>query len=275
MSIDQQKNEIAEIIKKVPTDSARQRLTAELNILASRYDVPTATDEEKNEVVARVSQLRRDAEIAAQVSLWSAFSMLLAGGIAAAYFIGVVLYLRGLGAPLYAGVEATRAVLVFTLIAAMLAYGGLLIIRPLFSSEEPAKLQERFRLSREIFMVFAGVFGTIIGFYFGISAPTAADPPSLGPPSFAEEKVTVEVTGGRAPFRGTITLPSPGGNQPMQVSDHTLSYSIATCPAGATIEVRDRDDRRAEAGPLACPEDSEGGNASDAGNNSTVNGITH
>lgn len=275
MSIDQQKNEIAEIIKRVPTDSARQRLTAELNILAGRHDAPTATAAEKAEVVARLSQLRRDAEIAAQVSLWSAFSMILAGGITAAYFVGIVLYLKGLGAPAYAGVEATRAVLVFTLIAAMLAFGGLLIIRPLFSAEEPAKLQERFRLSREIFMVFAGVFGTIIGFYFGTSTPAPADPPTLGVPSFAAGKVTVDVTGGRAPFRGTITLPSPGGNQRMEVSDHTLSYTIATCPAGATIEVRDRDDRRAEADPLSCREDGAGDDATDANDSSTANEVNN
>jgi hypothetical protein len=123
-------------------------------------------------------------------------------------------------------------------------------------------------------MVFAGVFGTIIGFYFGSSTPAPADPPSLGVPSFDAGKVTVEVAGGRAPFRGEIRLPPPGGSQPMEVSDHTLSYTIAACPAGATIEVTDRDDRHAEAA-LSCPDGGAGDDVSDANDTAPANEVTN
>jgi hypothetical protein len=271
MSLEQERSEIAAIIKKVPTESARERLAAELDMLASRHDAAAATSNENERIEARLAQLKRDAEIAAQVSLWSTFSMILTGGVAAAYFGGIIFYLKGLGSPGYAAVEATRNVLVFTLIVAMLGFGGLLIVRPLFSSEEPAKLQERFRLAREIFMVFAGIFGTIIGFYFGTATATAADPPSLGVPSFAEGKVSVSVEGGRAPFEGVFMRTQASGREPMKIEGRTLSYRAAACPAGATIELTDGDNRRATA-KVACPSEGQGDNmAAPAKNVSTAN----
>jgi hypothetical protein len=277
MSVEQQQNEIAEIINKVPTEGARNRLTAELNILVSRYEAPAATAEEKSEVVARLSQLRMDAEITAQVSLWSRFSMGLVIAILILFFGGIFLYLNGMRPGPYWTVEATRPIIVYTLIVAMLGFGGLLIVRPLFSAEDPKTLQERFRLAREVFMVFAGVFGTIIGFYFGTGGPTPADPPSLGTPAFVDGKVTVEVRGGRRPLFADIILP-PANRQRMSVASDTLSYTIAACPAGARIEVTDSDHRIADA-LLSCPPGGSAGTAAPTttntndGNGTEGNGI--
>jgi len=276
MTIDDLFSQVTAAIANVPTESVRAQMAAEANILLGRHNAQGASAEDQQEARARLMQLQRDAEIASRLSLWSTFSMIFVTLIAAAYFIGIYVYLRGLGSPQYAAVEATRAVLVFTLSVAMLGYGGLLIVRPLFSSMAAAEMQERFRLAREIFMVFAGVFGTIIGFYFGTTTPTtAADPPELGTPSFAQGKVSVAVDGGRAPFSGRFMLTSGGGGVPMEIVGRTLSYAVpqGDCPAGATIEVTDGDNRR-DTAALACPDDGEGDNeTAPANNSSTTNGV--
>ena len=100
-------------------------------------------------------------------------------------------------------------------------------------------------------MIFAGVFGTIIGFYFGIDGAAPADPPTLGTPLFAAGKVSVEVRGGRRPLLAEIILAN-GARQGMTIADNILSYTVATCPAGARIQVRDSDYRIADA-DVTCP----------------------
>jgi len=243
MALENLQAQIVDSISRISEEPTRSRMTAELDMLIGRYNSTTGTEQEQ--VKARLDQLLRDAEIAAQAGPWTWRSILLIGLVLVAYVGGIWFYLSGLGKPLYAGVEATRAVIVFTIIVAMLCFGGLLIVSPLFSGEDPDKLKERFRLSREVFMVFAGVFGTIIGFYFGTGGLTPADSPALGAPSFADGKVTVAVEGGRAPFSGRITSGSSTFN--MNVTGRTLSYAVSACPAGATIEVTDADVRRDEA----------------------------
>jgi hypothetical protein len=57
--------EIAAIVARVPTESARARLADELQILLSRWNAAGATAEQKADVESRLAQLRRDAEIAA------------------------------------------------------------------------------------------------------------------------------------------------------------------------------------------------------------------
>ena len=46
-------------------------------------------------------------------------------------------------------------------------FGGALLFGALFSSEGGQELTDRFRHAREIFLVFSGIFGTVVGFYFG------------------------------------------------------------------------------------------------------------
>lgn len=64
--------------------------------------------------------------------------------------------------------DGTRLLLVFALIISTLTFGGALILGSLFS-EEP--LEIRFRHAREIFLMFSGIFATLIGFYFGSEGP--------------------------------------------------------------------------------------------------------
>ncbi|HKR24414.1 MAG TPA: hypothetical protein VJS15_04085 [Allosphingosinicella sp.] len=243
----------AQAISRIAS-ATRERLTAELDALIARYNA-ASDPAEKAKAAEGVERLLREAESVSEPGPMPIRWIILIGLVLVAYVGGIFFYLKGLGSPQYAEVEATRAVLVFTLIVAMLAFGGLLIVRPLFSAEDPVKLQERFRLAREVFMVFAGIFGTIIGFYFGTAGLAAADPPALGTPSFVPGKVSVEVRGGRRPFFADIILSPPNGDRrPMTLEGNTLSVTVpgTACPAGARIEVKDSEHRIAEA-QLSCP----------------------
>jgi|GEM_PF-2459854 len=237
-----------ECIEKISTSSARTRMAAELRDLVTRH-AAAATPAEKAPLEAAIVQLRRDASIASGVSLWSLASVGLVGGVTLLYFAGIFFYMSGLGPERYASIEATRPILVFTLIVAMLGFGGLLIVRPLFSTGNPQDFEARFRSAREIFLVFAGIFGTIIGFYFGAADDdTAADLPVVEVSAAANRTISVAVQGGHAPFVATLTLPGNGGTFQMSGEGRTLTTQVpaAQCPADATLVLFDARGRRSE-----------------------------
>ena len=245
--------EIAEAITGISTEAARAQMQAELDILVGRYNAAGATADEKAEVEARLVQLRRDAEIAARVSLWSNFSQALVLLIIGAYFLGIWLYLYGLGTPVYAEVNATRSVLVFTLSVAMLGFGGLLMVRTLYATGSADELRERFRNAREVFLVFSGIFGSLIGFYFGTAGSgTAADPPTVAGLTVGQDGTLVAtITNGRAPFSGRIRLHA-GDDFALATTNVPNQLSVwldpaKYCPAGATVTVTDGDRRQAAA----------------------------
>ena len=250
MSIDEQVKQITETIKSVPTRAAQQRLAGELGLLTSRYNDATATPEQKAAAEARLEQLCRDAEIATQVSLWSTFSMILVGLVLFLFFGGIFLYLNGMRPIPYWTIEATRPIIVYTLIVAMLGFGGLFMVRALFSDEDDATMQNRFRYAREVFLIFSGVFSTVIGFYFGTG--TGTDGPAAGPPVLAaailgqDGLVSVTVSKGRAPYQGTIRLVGEEEDRSLAAVGNVLSVPLnkaTDCPAGARINVRDADSR--------------------------------
>ena len=249
MPIEAQKKQIVDTIKQVSTRGAKQRLTSELTLLMGRYNEPNATAEQKAEAEARLEQLCRDAEIATQVSLWSTFSMALVGLVLFLFFGGIFLYLNGMRPMPYWTIEATRPIIVYTLIVAMLGFGGLFMVRALFSDDDETTMQNRFRYAREIFLIFSGVFSTVIGFYFGSGTGTEGttnDPPVLAAAQIrATGAVSVTVSKGRAPFEGTIRM-SGRQDLPLAVVGNTLSILLnprADCPAGAKISVTDSESR--------------------------------
>ena len=251
MDLTTMKADIAEAIARISTQAARAQMQAELDILVGRYDAAGASPEQRAEVEARLVQLRRDAEIAGRVSLWSVFSQALVLLVIGVYFFGIWLYLYGLGAPIYAGVDATRSVLVFTLSVAMLGFGGLLMVRTLYATGTPDELREQFRNAREVFLVFSGVFGSLIGFYFGTaSSGSAADPPTVAAPIIGQDgTVVATISNGRAPFTGRIRLQA-GDDRALAPSDIPNQLSVRLdkardCPASVTVT--DRDGRQATA----------------------------
>jgi hypothetical protein len=147
-----------------------------------------------------------------------------------------------------------RPLLVLTLIIAMLGFGGILIVRALFAPESFDKISERFRLAREIFLVFAGTFSTIVGFYFG--SETNKDEDGGAPTvqlSYAGTNVVATIAEGTAPFIAIYTAAgAPGGNV-VQSNDRALIFPAgATCPENATVLVVDGRGRQTT-GTVTCP----------------------
>lgn len=122
--------------------------------------------------------------------------------VVALLFTAVVIYLNELGAERLISIEGTRPLLTITAIVATVVFGGALLLGALFSSE--AEFEVRFRHAREIFLVFSGIFGTVVGFYFG-----AGDDD--------ERRVIVDATVERA----TVVAYATGGTSPYTIS---LSY---------------------------------------------------
>lgn len=163
------------------------------------------------------------------------------------FFGGIAWYFSRLDESL-ATVRATRPVLVFTLIVAMLGFGGLLMFKSLFGTEPNTVFEQRFRLAREIFLVYAGIFGTIIGFYFG----AADEDPTTDPISarFLTEdgNIIAQLSGGKPPF--VVYLQRK--DEPLEVvlepqdSERRFAAPLAAeqCPLGATIYVVDGTGRR-------------------------------
>ena len=176
------------------------------------------------------------------------------------FFGGIALYLSKLED--ISSVRATRPILVFTLIVAMLGFGGLLMVRSLFGDLNEERLEKRFRLAREIFLVYSGIFGTIIGFYFGAADEIdVASPPSITL-SGSSDTISAQVTGGSAPFTGVLQRTEPKLDLLLQGGGRLLSVKLEQpaggspdmvdgvpnyCGIGGTITVIDGRGRRASA----------------------------
>jgi hypothetical protein len=268
MSIDvtQVAEDARKCIRRVSTGSARARLTAELESLLVQH--ARAPEAEKETIAVRIAQFRRDAEVAATVNLWSWASIALVGFAIVTFFGGIIAYMAFLGPTRYSSIEATRPVLVFTLIIAMLGFGGLLITRALFADAADDKFQNQFRHAREIFLVFAGIFGTIIGFYFGASDDENDTGPSVEV-SYAGTQVTAAVSGGAGPFIGIFTPSGGTGGQVVRSSERALNFAgVAECPKDATVLVIDGTGKQTS-GSVSCPAPggTAGGNAQTAQEN--------
>lgn len=176
-------------------------------------------------------------------------------------------------------IEGTRPILVFTLIVGNLGFGALMIGRVLYSSEDPEEVNKRFRLAREVFLVFSGTLGTVIGFYFGSAKENAtAAPPLSATVAYADGKVTATLQGGVGPFIGYLDIGKDDAEDLLlKGEDRSLIAAVPTnaCPADSVAIISDSRGQRAEA-RLACPATpAPGDNSADAApgaGNSASNG---
>lgn len=243
MELTAERSRLAAAIAKIKVERVREGFLEEFEALAHEH--AAATD--KAGVEARIAQLQRHAALAAQTpSDWSWFSIGLISFVTLGFFGSLWAYFAFLGPDRYASIATTRPVLVLTLIICMLGFGGLLIVRSLFTTEPAEAFERRFRLAREIFLVFAGIFGTIIGFYFGAADDENAGTEPTVEVAFSEGQVTAAVTGGAGPFLGILTLKGQTAGELMAVDERVLSYKIAKCPADAVVAVVDGRGRRVE-----------------------------
>ena len=239
------------LLKKVPNTAAREAYRSEFVDLGQQLSDPNLAAGQRPILEARVLQLIRSVEVASNVKFWSLGTMLFSTFVIVIFFAAIVLYMLGLEGDI-SSVRATRPILVFTLIVAMLGFGGLLIVRALYGAEEEEHLDRRFRLAREVFLVYAGIFGTIIGFYFGAADEAEVAAPPAVALAVNERTMTAQVTGGSVPFVAYLSREDPELDLLMEGSDRllTLELGAGTCPVGATVTVVDGLGRRASADVL-------------------------
>jgi hypothetical protein len=132
---------------------------------------------------------------------WPYVGMAVLGLVFAVLLWFLFTYANAIGYTKLGSIEGTRPLLTVAAIISTIVFGGALILGSLFSSE--GTFQERFRHAREIFLVFSGVFGTVIGFYFGAGDNKEA---SLGVDATLQDATVVAfATGGTPPYKITIT----------------------------------------------------------------------
>ena len=140
---------------------------------------------------------------------WSSVGLgVLIAAIALLLFF-VWLYVGSLGAERLVSIEGTRPLLTITAIIATVVFGGALLLGSLFSSE--GEFSERFRHAREIFLVFSGIFGTVVGFYFGAGDDKQ---PRLGVDGTLQDTTVVAyATGGTPPYSMSLVYGKDGKNR--------------------------------------------------------------
>ncbi len=155
----------------------------------------------KNSVAQLVSQREAKKSSEKTEKWWSYVGM----AVLAIVFLGLAAFIYSYGSSVgldrLVTIEGTRPLLVIAAISSTIAFGGALLLGSLFSSE--GKFEDRFRHAREIFLVFSGIFGTVIGFYFGADDEKQQRLSVSG--TLKGTTIAGFVTGGSPPYKLTVT----------------------------------------------------------------------
>lgn len=285
MDVDTLKKAIDELLPRIADTAKRDELARRAAEAVDKH-AKAATDQEREAAKAELEAIRAEAETAAGGaqdnngggggggSAPSGFltteAYWLVAAVVAASFAFVVWYFWNIGGDKFGSIESTRPLLVLTLIVSMLAFGGLLIMRALFVQEPFETFDRKFRLAREIFLVYSGIFGTIIGFYFGSSDDHDAAAPAVEV-AYRDGRVTAAISGGAEPFIGFFTPRGQSGGDLMTANDRVLTLAVTppACPEGGTVRIVDGRGRQA-AGTVDC-----GGGDENMANNSTDNVVAN
>jgi len=160
-------------------------------------------------------------------------------------------------------IEGTRPLLTVASIIATFAFGGGLVFAALFSNE--GGFENRFRMAREIFLVFSGVFATVVGFHFG--SPSSADSAAraereaaaalIGEPTIQEKdgKLVLTIKGGTPPYKVEADFDgikkSVEGASPLSLSLEGLDTSKPVGKLSFRITDKKNASREVTAGNLA------------------------
>jgi hypothetical protein len=258
MDIAHERVRLHSLLAKVSSGRTRTAYLTHFDQLATAHADPNTPATERALVEAKIEQMLRNAEMSSHGGVWSVATGAFAALIVLLFFGGVALYMSALEEPI-SSVRATRPILVFTLIVAMLGFGGLLMVRSLFGAEQAEEhLERRFRLAREIFLVYAGIFGTIIGFYFGAADEGGLERPPAVTVAIRDQTMTAQVTGGAPPFVAYLSREDPPLNLLLEGNERLLTLNmdepandpLEQCPLGGTVTVIDGQGRRASADVL-------------------------
>ncbi len=195
--------------------------------------------------------------------LWKGPVVLIAIGVMG--FIFLILY----GGNIFSNLNEPAAVRGFItfLIALVTVAIALILVIAAFVTNGATPLKDRFDMAKGVLTALIGILGTIVGFYFG-SAEKAKTSEELKPPAIEQVKVdkhdpkqgdtmtlSFQVTGGKAPYRYTVTFPpktidphkdrkseNGKGSEEIKVPD-TMAPNTELTPI--KIEVKDSDEKTA------------------------------
>jgi len=115
--------------------------------------------------------------------------------------------------------EVVRGFITFIIAIGTISIAIMLVLAAFSNGTSNTTLKDRFAMGKEVLMVFIGILGTIVGFYFGAEL---AEKPTMEALKVANVKVdqtnvnpggsiilTFQVTGGKAPYNYTVTFPAP------------------------------------------------------------------
>jgi hypothetical protein len=141
-------------------------------------------------------------------------------------------------------------------------FGGTLLVTPFFA--ESTGFEDRFRRSREIFLLFAGMFSTVVGFYFAAATQQTAGAALLIAEMFnaTQGELHVLVTGGKAPYtievaygdKGALKKQAP---QSLEAPGTVLFHFAKESDWPRPITIKGKDSADAKAEHVITPEKAE------------------
>lgn len=137
-------------------------------------------------------------------------------------------------------IDVARGLITFLVAISAITLAIILSLYPITASDDGTPLKERFGLSKEIFMVFVGILGTIIGFYFASDRDgngRAEPPPAFLSFDLSEAhpgdkvKFTSLMYTGKAPFSWEISSEPKGiadrkGRQGVRVLEVRIAAAL-------------------------------------------------
>lgn len=174
-------------------------------------------------------------------------------GLAFLFTLGAVaVTVLKMGSPSWQTIAGGRAVLLMALTFGFITFGGALLITPLFAE---GALEDRFRRSREIFLLFAGMFSTVVGFYFASATNPFLGSELLIAETFDTQKaeLQVAVAGGKNPYAVEVEYGEKEAvkRKPVASLDAagTVNFSFmkeSEWPTPMTIKVKDSENAKNE-----------------------------
>lgn len=141
-------------------------------------------------------------------------------------------------------VASGRPILMLIIVMTTVVFGGILLSRALAPGTDSADFENRFRMGREVFLVFSGICATVVGFYFGSADRDGGAQAAVGiSSSLAPDGVIAAlVSGGAPPYKvslvdGEANLPlTPDESDPARFTLAPIA-APGQCPAGGRFEV--------------------------------------
>jgi len=183
-----------------------------------------------------------------------------------AAFVGAYMWKAGIDT--MSSIDGVRPLLVAAAVVSTIGFGGALLLGALFSSD--GSFDNRFRSAREVFLVFAGIFGTVVGFYFG-----AGDGGREGlqlDSSLSGQSLLIHVRGGSPPYRISAVGDAEIVPKKDQESENGFVQFEVTSTEETAITVVATDSKGVVASAIVQAKKSQTGSQSDGSGNASANG---